>query len=52
MLDQRRRRWADFLQMIYKCFFVFAGIQVTSCEIDNQQPTLFNLGEEYDTGRN
>ena len=24
MLDQRRRRWADVLQMLYKCF-VFAG---------------------------
>ena len=24
MLDQRRRRWADFVQMLYKCF-VFAG---------------------------
>ena len=24
MLDQRRRRWADIAQMLYKCF-VFAG---------------------------
>ena len=24
MLDQRRRRWADATQMLYKCF-VFAG---------------------------
>ena len=24
MLDQRRRRWADVIQMLYKCF-VFAG---------------------------
>ena len=24
MLDQRRRRWADIVQMLYKCF-VFAG---------------------------
>ena len=24
MLDQRRRRWADVVQMVYKCF-VFAG---------------------------
>ena len=24
MLDQRRRRWADVVQMIYKCF-VFDG---------------------------
>ena len=23
-LDQRRRRWADVVQMLYKCF-VFAG---------------------------
>ena len=27
MLDQRRRRWADVVQMLYKCF-VFAGIVV------------------------
>ena len=25
MLDQRRRRWAGVVQMLYKCF-VFAGI--------------------------
>ena len=25
MLDQRRRRWADVVQMLYKCF-VFAGM--------------------------
>ena len=25
VLDQRRRRWADFVQMLYKCF-VFAGL--------------------------
>ena len=25
MLDQRRRRWDDIVQMLYKCF-VFAGI--------------------------
>ena len=24
MLDQRRKRWADVLQMLYKCF-VFTG---------------------------
>ena len=28
MLDQRRRRWAGVLQMLYKCF-VFAGTAVT-----------------------
>ena len=26
MLDQRRRRWADVVQMLYKCF-VFAGLR-------------------------
>ena len=25
MLDQRRRRWADVVQMLYTCF-VFAGM--------------------------
>ena len=28
MLDQRRRRWADVVQMLYKCF-MFVGV-VTS----------------------
>ena len=27
MLDQRRRRWADVVQMLYKCY-VFAGMYV------------------------
>ena len=27
MLDQRRRRWADVVLMLYKCF-VFAGLSV------------------------
>ena len=30
MLDQRRRRWAGVVQMLYKCF-VFAGLQI-NCE--------------------
>ena len=29
MLDQRRRRWADVVQMIYKCY-VFAGMGPSS----------------------
>ena len=28
MLDQRRRRWADVVEMLYKCF-VFAGIIIS-----------------------
>ena len=28
MLAQRRRRWADVVQRLYKCF-VFTGIDVT-----------------------
>ena len=27
MLDQRRRRWADIVQILYKCF-VLAGTQL------------------------
>ena len=36
MLDQRRRRWADVVQMVYKCF-VFAGYVRTFsvCEISD-----------------
>ena len=29
VLDQRRRRWADVVQMLYKCF-VFAGMFIDS----------------------
>ena len=29
-LDQRRRRWADVVQMLYKCF-VFAGMGEGVC---------------------
>ena len=29
MLDQRLRRWADVVLMLYKCF-VFAGINLTN----------------------
>ena len=28
MLDQRRRRWADVVQMLYKCF-VFSGLRTS-----------------------
>ena len=34
MLGQRRRRWTDVVQMLYKCF-VFAGNEVT---------TIYTLG--------
>ena len=30
MLDQRRKRWADVVQMLYKCF-VFAGYRMALC---------------------
>ena len=30
MLDQRRRRWADVVQMLYKCF-VFAWYMYANC---------------------
>ena len=29
MLEQRRRRWAGDVQMLYKCF-VFAGYDITN----------------------
>ena len=32
MLDQRRRRWADAVQMLYK-FFVFAGNALRSTKL-------------------
>ena len=36
MLDQRRRRWTDVVQMLYKCF-VFAGI---SGDVKGFDPTV------------
>ena len=33
MLDQRRRRWADGVQMLYKCF-VFAGTILNKQNVD------------------
>ena len=31
MLDQRRRRWADVVQMLYKCFVSAGGGQNLTC---------------------
>ena len=46
MSDQRRRRWADVVQMLYKCF-VFAGVvtyeswhTVDAIPRDNDVPML------------
>ena len=41
MLDQRRKRWADVVQMLYKCF-VFAGLQMCLLEVMTFN-LLFNL---------
>ena len=52
MLDQRRRRWADVVQMSYKCF-VFAGRLLLGVDLqrllasgglmfDNVRPPLAN----------
>ena len=40
MLEQRRRRWADIVQLLYKCF-VFAGVAaVLSCpKVDRRVQT-------------
>ena len=35
MLDQRRRRWTDVVQMLYKCF-VFAGAYYSTDHIVEQ----------------
>ena len=35
MLDQRRRRWADVVQMLYKCL-VFAGIFIKMKQKDQE----------------
>ena len=29
MLDQRRKRWADIVQMLYKCFVSIVGFTLT-----------------------
>ena len=41
MLDQRQRRWADVVQMLYKCF-VFAGMVPADNDIHNT-PYLLRL---------
>ena len=45
MLDQRRRRWADIVQMLYK-YFVFAGTALQPEEID-LDPLLL-IGQDHD----
>ena len=40
MLDQRRRRWADVVQMLYKCF-VFAG------KVFSRPSSIQKLGDMY-----
>ena len=47
MLDQRRSRWADVVQMLYKCF-VFAGEDVPS-KHETMIQCLFNVGPTSDT---
>ena len=47
MLAQRRRRWADVAQMLYKCF-VFAVCDQANF-IAVQYPTLSNNGLEKNT---
>ena len=43
MLDQRRRRWADVVQMLYKCF-VFTGIVIyVARQITVGRKKVFNL---------
>ena len=41
MLVQRRRRWADVVQMLYKCF-VFAGNNVITSAHETVNQCLFN----------
>ena len=48
MLDQRRRRWADVVQMLYKCF-VFTGISVIQSHLTRHRclsvgPTYADVG--------
>ena len=39
MLDQRRRRWADVVQMLYICF-VFAGMILSGLNVDIIKKTM------------
>ena len=43
MLDQRRRRWTDVAQMLYKCF-VFAGMLLAAYLIPLTTLQLFPVG--------
>ena len=40
MLDQRRRRWADVVQMLYTCF-VFAGYRVIISRLSRVYGNVF-----------
>ena len=42
MLDQRRGRWADVVQMLYKCF-VFTGIVSDNIHADTLRYSMSNL---------
>ena len=49
MLDQRRRRWADIVQILYKCF-VFAG-NIEKKLVDGSRTTLiWNVTKYYYDG--
>ena len=39
MSDQRRRRWADVVQMLYKCFALAGHADGTDCNLTNLVPT-------------
>ena len=48
MLDQRRRRWADVVQMLYTCF-AFTGISVIQSHLTKHRclsvgPTFADMG--------
>ena len=42
MLDQRRKRWVDVVQMVYKCF-VFAGELAVHTTRNIMHPILFKF---------
>ena len=44
MLDQRRRRWAHVVQMLYKCF-VFSGHDIIHSSIC--EPFIFDYNVTY-----
>ena len=49
MLDQRRRRWADVVQMLYKCFVFTGMVGLMQCKKMNGTLHTYSLNWAFTT---